>query len=163
MRVTIDFEVKDEGPQTPLIADLLAALAARETPAVVVPAEAVVSAEIAKLPKSAPAPKGDGDEADPRLTRKPRAKKEPEPAILKINEVNVEKIDDEPEPPADEDEPEEEKTTRKWTLDDAIARATDLVRDSKQPEIRKVLRSLGHNRVSELKGDEVDKFMEALA
>ena len=63
---------------------------------------------------------------------------------------------EEPEPAAAEEDEEGP------TLDAAVARATALVADGKQSQVKAALKTVGAKRVSELKPSNIEAFLEAL-
>lgn len=62
--------------------------------------------------------------------------------------------------PAPEPEPEEEATG--VTLEDAVARATELVSEGRAAEVKGALATFDVKRVSELDESQVEAFLEAL-
>lgn len=162
MHVQLSFDIDDSGDQTPLIADLLAALAARNTP----PAEEPKEAKKLKLAPVKRVP--EVKEPEPEYVVKPKMYvPEPEPDEEPEQQPETDSgvpMALEPDEPQDQDRPTP-------TLDDAVARATELIHLKKQPKIREVLRAIGEKRggsgtlskVSDLKPTEVPLFLDALA
>lgn len=64
--------------------------------------------------------------------------------------------------PAPEPEPEEEASDGP-TLEDAVARATELVSEGRAADVKGALQNFGVKRVSELEESQVEAFLEALA
>lgn len=65
--------------------------------------------------------------------------------------------------PAPAPEPEEDEATDGPTLEDAVARASELVAEGRANDVRGALANLGVKRVSELEESQVAGFLEALA
>lgn len=65
--------------------------------------------------------------------------------------------------PAPAPEPEEEATSDGPSLDDAVARATELVAEGRAADVKGALANFGVKRVSELEESQVAEFLEALA
>lgn len=60
--------------------------------------------------------------------------------------------------PAPEPEPEEDEDAP--TLEDAVARAQELVGEKRTDEVKAAIAEIGVERVSKLKGDQIAQFLE---
>ena len=67
----------------------------------------------------------------------------------------------EPEPEAEEDG-DEDLMGGNRTIKDALAAASVLVSAGRSKEVKKVLTSIGANRVSEIPADKIDEFINAI-
>jgi len=63
----------------------------------------------------------------------------------------------------EDDEDDDTEDAGVYTLQDAVSKATELVAAGKAAAVKKALTSVGAKRVSELKGDAISSFMNALA
>lgn len=69
----------------------------------------------------------------------------------------------EPDPePDEEEEQDDEQDDEQDPLDVAVARATDLLSQKKGAKVKAALEAAGAKKVSDLKGDAVQVFLEAL-
>ena len=96
-------------------------------------------------------------EEKPEEPAKPAAKPAPAKPAAKPAPA---KPKPEPEP---EEADEEETETSGPTLDDAIAKATELVGAGKASDVKAALEAVGAPKVSALKGDAIAAFLEALS
>lgn len=60
-------------------------------------------------------------------------------------------------------EPEEEETEDGPTLEDAVARAQELVGEKRTDEVKAAIKEIGVERVSKLKGAQIATFLEMVA
>lgn len=102
----------------------------------------------------------DGGQAAEKPAAAPKAKAEVAPKKKKVVEeevVEAEVVED------DEDEDEDLVGGDEPTMADAVARATELVGEKRQQEVKDALAEFGVKRVSELKGGQIGAFLESLA
>lgn len=83
------------------------------------------------------------------------------PASAKAKPARAAKPAPEPEPEPEEDD--DILGDNGPTLKDAVARATELVGEKKSAVVKEALKSVGVGRVSELSGDQIQEFLDALA
>lgn len=139
--VNIRIDINEASPEDPMVLRLLDALsdsAPTQNVAAAKPAPAPAEAKEAKKPAPAKAKKD-----SPKKAEKP----EPEPEEDDSEDAVDEEI-------SGDDGPK--------TMEDAIAAATAKISDGKQAEVKAALKEVGARRVSELKGDKIATFLEAL-
>lgn len=109
------------------------------------------------------ASEGNTDEAPetPKRTRRTRAQIEADNAKAAAEAAKDEEPEDAPEPEAD-DEDDDLLGGGAPTLEDAVAKATELVSTGKSAVVKAALAEAKAKRVNELKGDQIQKFLDAL-
>jgi hypothetical protein len=164
LTITATITVNDDQPFTPLEARIIAAMQAHPSSG-----SAITEAET-PAPVEAPAPAVE----KPRRTRTPKAAPAPEaaesttPAVLDttLDETPAEAeapVEAEAPAPAEEDLLGGE--TKEYTLEDALAAATVLLKAGRQADVKATIASASGGtatRVSELKGAHLGAFITAL-
>lgn len=127
------------------------ALLAGNSKDTVIKTAATVADVKAEEPTPAPAPKP-APEKKAAPAPKPAPAPEPEPVKEEAAEAPEESLD----------EALGELATAQYTLEDAITLATKMVSEGNQAAVKEAITSVGAKRVSEMKGDQIAKFISIL-
>lgn len=162
-KITIEITVAEDQAYTAREAAIIASLQAHPSQGA---AAVVKEAPKAAEPKAAPAPAAaPATHAKPPVA-KPAPKAAPAPASATSGKAAVLDTTLDEAPAAAEEAEEDllgggaEEAT--YTLEDAVSKATKLVSGGKASEVKAALAAAGAKRVSELKGDAIGTFMQAL-
>lgn len=147
-KITIEISTANDEAYTERELAIIASLQAHPSQGT----EAVVPEPV----KAAPAKAAPAKVAPAKVTR---AEKNAEPTPPTKAAVLDETLDVAPE---STDESEEDLVGATYTLEDAVAAATQRVSAGKATEVKAALASVGAKRVSELKGASITTFMQAL-
>jgi hypothetical protein len=148
LKITIEINLEHEGTYSETEAAVIAALTASPAPEVI---KEPVKAAAAATAKTPPAP------------TKPAAKVTPPGKPAQSTRAAVlEDIPDAGPEEAEEDLVGGEAAATTYTMEDAVSAATKLVSGGKSDKVKAALAKTSAKRVSELKGDDLSTFMEAL-